>query len=222
VPTRRKTDKRMPIELITAIIGLLLTLLVFSYLIGDNVLFRIAIYIFIGVSSGYAASVIWYSVLLPRLSQLRVNDPVQLGIGLIPFALGFTLLAKFSPRTAWLGGIAMALVTGVGAATVLVGAVAGTLIPQSTAAMNAFSSLEGVVMLGGTILTLAYFQFSARRTADGSIKRNVIFEILAWGGRIFIAITFGVLFAGVYMASLTAMIERLSAMINFVKALMGF
>ena len=76
-------------------------------------------------------------------------------------------------------------------------------------------------MLTGTILTLAYFQFSAKRTSDGSIKRNPIFEMLAWLGRIFVAITFGVLFAGVYMAALTAMIERLSSMIIFVKSLLG-
>ena len=53
----------MPIEFLSAALGLILTLLVFSYLIGDNPLFRIAIYLFIGVSSGYAASVVWHSVL---------------------------------------------------------------------------------------------------------------------------------------------------------------
>ena len=71
-------------------------------------------------------------------------------------------------------------------------------------------------MLAGTVLTLIYFQFSAKRAGDGSVKRNVIIEVLAWGGRVFIAITFGVLFAGVYMAALTAMLERLSAMIRFI------
>jgi hypothetical protein len=71
------------------------------------------------------------------------------------------------------------------------------------------------------VLTLIYFQFSAKRTADGSIKRNMIIETLAWGGRVFIAITFGVLFAGVYMAALTAMLERLSSVINFVKPFLG-
>ena len=76
-------------------------------------------------------------------------------------------------------------------------------------------------MLLGTVLTLIYFQFSAKRAPDGSIKRNFIVEILAWGGRIFIAITFGVLFAGVYMAALTAMLERLSSIINFVKSFLG-
>ncbi len=47
----------MSIEIISALVGFLLTLMVFSYLIGDNPLFRIAVYLFIGVSSGYAATV---------------------------------------------------------------------------------------------------------------------------------------------------------------------
>lgn len=217
----------MSIEFISAAVGLILTLLVFSYLIGDNPLFRIALYLFIGVSAGYAAVVVWHSVLLPRLLQLTSGDPVQLLLGAIPFLLGMTVLAKLSPRLSGLGSFAMALLVGVGAATALSGAVVGTLIPQSRAAMEAFGSLtfgrflEGSVMLAGTVLTLAYFQFSASRAADGKVRRNVILEILAWGGRFFIAITFGVLFAGVYMAALTAMLERLSAILNFVKSLMG-
>lgn len=217
----------MPIELISGIVGFIFTLLIFSYLIGDNPLFRMAVHIFIGAASGYAAVVICYSVLLPKLRLLRMDDPAQLIMGIIPFLLGATLLAKLTPRISWLGSFAMALLVGVGAATALSGAVIGTLIPQSRSAMDAFVSptflqlIEGVVMLGGTALTLIYFQFSARRAPDGAVKRNVILEVLAWGGRVFIAITFGVLFAGVYMAALTAMLERLSSMVNFVKSSLG-
>jgi hypothetical protein len=218
----------MQLELISGAIGLVLTLLIFSYLIGDNPLFRSAIYIFIGVSSGYAAVAVWHYVLMPKLFRpLATADATQLVFLVIPLVLSVSLLAKLSPRISWLGSFAMALLVGVGAATALSGAVVGTLLPQSRAAMNAFASpnffdvLEGGVMLAGTVLTLIYFQFSAKRTADGSIKRNMIIETLAWGGRVFIAITFGVLFAGVYMAALTAMLERLSSVINFVKPFLG-
>jgi hypothetical protein len=44
---------------------------------------------------------------------------------------------------------------------------------------------------------------------------------IAWVGRIFIAMTFGVLFAGVYMSALTALIERLSFILNFIRGLAG-
>src|SRR5258706_1282015 len=218
----------MSIDLISGIIGFILTLLVFSYLIGDNPLFRSAIYMFIGVAAGYGAVVVWHDVLMQKLFQPLVSaDQNQLVFLVIPLLLSVSLLAKLSPRISWLGSFAMALLVGVGAATALSGAVIGTMIPQSRAAMDVFvrptfgQLIEAVVMLAGTVLTLIYFQFSAKRTSDGMVKRNIIVEVLAWGGRVFIAITFGVLFAGVYMAALTAMIERLSSMINFVKPFLG-
>lgn len=216
----------LSIEVISAFIGLILTLMVFSYLIGDNPLFRIAIYLFIGVASGYAAVAVWYYVLIPRLFD-RLGDLDSLALMVVPLILSISLLAKLSPRISWIGNFAMAVLVGVGAATAVGGALAGTLIPQAEASMETFNTrsfldlVEGTVVLSGTVLTLAYFQFGAKRAADGSVKRNAIVEILAWAGRIFIAVTFGVLFAGVYMAALTAMIERLSSIINFAKSLMG-
>jgi hypothetical protein len=217
----------MPIEFISAIIGLVLTLMVFSYLIKDNPLFRIAVYIFIGVASGYAATVVWHGVLLPKLSQsITTFNPLSI----VPFVFGISLLAKLSPRTSWIGSFAMAVLVGVGAAAAVGGALIGTLLPQAQAAIDgfdvlsagtvrevAFRLLGGVIMLVGTVFTLASFHFSAGRAADGTPKRNRIIEGVAWVGRIFIAITFGALFAGVYMSALTAMIERLSFIINFIR-----
>jgi hypothetical protein len=217
------------VEIISGAIGFLLTVMIFSYLIGDNALFRIAVYIFIGVSSGYAATVIVYYVLIPKFSLLQTNDFSQLLLTIIPLLFGATLLAKFSPRISWIGNLAMALLVGVGAAAAIGGALLGTIIPQFQASIDMFDGssitasrlFEGSVMLIGTVFTLASFHFSAGRAADGTPKRNSIIEGAAWVGRIFIAITFGVLFAGVYMASLTAMIERLSSIINFIRQLIG-
>lgn len=215
------------IEFISAIVGFVLTLMVFSYLIGDNPLFRIAVYLFIGVASGYAAAVIVNNVLLDRIQSLPLGDPALLVIGLIPFLLAITLLAKFFPRVAWLGNFAMAVLVGVGAATALAGALTGTLIPQAEAAVEAVEphSLTGLaggsVMLIGTAGTLAYFHFGAKRSADGTVKRNAMVELLAWAGRLFIAVTLGVLFAGVYTAALTALIERLNSLILFLKSILG-
>ncbi|MFN8405396.1 MAG: hypothetical protein U0V48_17870 [Anaerolineales bacterium] len=221
------------LDIFSGLIGLILTLLIFSYLINDNPLFRMAIYLFIGVASGYAAAVIWQYVLAPKvLILLQSADPNLWLLTFIPLLLGFSLLAKLFPKISWLGSFAMALLVGVGAATALGGAMLGTLIPQVGAAIKAvdlsapdggFTKLvEGSVMLAGTVFTLAFFQFSAGRAPDGTPKRNVVFESLAWIGRLFIAVTFGVLFAGVYMAALTAMIERLTSLINFIRQLFGF
>jgi hypothetical protein len=226
-------DKPMPdTELISAIIGLVLTLMVFSYLIGDNPLFRIAVYLFIGVASGYAATVVWHYAIIPKLSQaISALNP----LAVVPFVFGISLLAKLSPRTSWIGSFAMAILVGVGAAAVVGGALIGTLLPQARATIDGFDVLAaqsvgeaalrllgGVIMLVGTVVTLASFHFSAGRAADGTPKRNRIIEGVAWVGRLFIAITLGALFAGVYISALTAMIERLSFILNFIRQQIGF
>lgn len=227
----------MSLEFFSGLIGLFITLMIFSYLLNDNPLFRMTVYLFIGVASGYAAAVVWQYVLAPRiLIVLQSADPNLWLLTAIPLFFGVTLLAKLFPKLSWLGSFAMAILVGVGAATALGGALLGTLIPQAGAAINAldFRSAEGgtsgaiaklidgAVMLAGTVLTLGYFQFTASRAPDGTPKRNVVFEGIAWGGKFFIAITFGVIFAGVYMAALTAMIERLTTLVNFIRQLVGF
>ena len=226
----------MSIEVISGFIGLILTLLVLSYLIGDNPLFRFAIYLFIGVSSGYAAFAAWQFVLWPKLFSpflTQFGNINQLILLAVPLVLSLSLLAKLSPRTSWMGNFAMAVLVGVGAATAVGGALMGTLVPQAEAAMNEFDLgsstgseifvrlIQATIMFFGTILTLAAFHFTTGRAPDGSSKKNGFLNGLGQAGRVFISITLGVLFAGVYMASLTAMIERLSSLINFTRQLIG-
>ena len=64
-------------------------------------------------------------------------------------------------------------------------------------------------MLVGTITTLVYFHFGAKATAGGP-QRSKLVIWLGWIGQVFIAITLGVLFAGVIAAALTALIERMN------------
>jgi len=77
-------------------------------------------------------------------------------------------------------------------------------------------SLEGLVngllVLVGVVTSLAYFHFSGRSRTDGSGRRPGLVEFMAGIGSVFLAITLGVLFAGVYSAALTALIERLHFM----------
>lgn len=211
--------------MIPAIISFLLTVMVLSYLFGDNPLFRFATHVFVGVSAGYVAVVALYQVIWPHLIFPLWKAPlIEKGLLLIPLILSALMLMKISPRLGWLGGPAVAYLVGVGAAVAIGGAVLGTIFPQAAAAAqpfdlfdndNPFESLfNGLVMLVGTIGTLAYFHFGARRQADGSVKRNGVIEIIAWIGRLFVALTFGVLFAGVYTAALTALIERIHSLLT--------
>jgi hypothetical protein len=75
---------------------------------------------------------------------------------------------------------------------------------------------RGGTILIGTLTTLIYFQFGAVKSRGRSASRPEWLEWVGLVGQVFIAITFGALFAGVFSASLTALIERLYFLVNFV------
>ena len=208
-------------DLIWTLAGFLLTLMVFSYVLGDNFLFRLAMYIFVGVTAGYLATIVIYQVLWPRLIlpvMASMGNLPGLLILLIPVLLSVLLALKVFPPLSKFGNIPMGFLVGLGAAVTIGGAVQGTLLGQINGSLNMFEFqpgsgvfgqfILGVIVLIGTITTLVYFQFSSGKTRSETPKRAVWVELLAGIGQIFIAITLGALFAGVYTAAMTALVDR--------------
>lgn len=220
-------------DTIGILIGFVLTVMVLSYIIGDNVLFRLAVHIFIGVASGYAAvlilyNVLWFQVLVPVLQIFTAGKDFNLAsyvARVVPAViLGIWMLTKASPRLARWSTPVLAFLTGVGAATVIGGAVLGTIFPQVGASASVLSIqsappalnslvgwfINGLIVLVGVIVTLIYFQFGQRRQEEGEpVQRSVIMEYITTVGKGFIVITLGVIFAGVYIATLAALIDRI-------------
>jgi hypothetical protein len=198
-------------------VAFILTLCIFSYLFGDNFFFRLATYLFVGVSAGYVFVLVFFQVIIPRLIiPLQTYGFGELMLFVIPPLLGGTLLlTKISPRLSPLGTLPMAFLVGVGAAVAVGGAVFGTIAGQieGTASTIMVSVVEGFIVLVGTVCTLAYFQFGSAK-AGQSVRRNALVEGLAKAGQVFIGITLGALFAGVYAAALTAFMERLEFLVT--------
>jgi len=195
---------------------------VLSYLVGDNPLFRVAVFIFVGVSAGYVGAVALYQVILPKVIMPLVNDPRANLALLMPILLSLLLLAKIFPRISWLGSASMAFMVGVSAAVAIAGALIGTIVPQFIAAIAPFgledstgvgsiieNLAEGAIMLLGTVTTLAYFHFGVKTSASGTGSTNPVMRVLGLIGQFFIAVTFGVLFTGAYAAAVSALIARM-------------
>lgn len=225
---------QLPLDLISGVLSFLFTLLILSYLIGDNPLFRIAVYLFVGITAGYVASVIWWQVLTPRLFSptipaLLSGSMLERVIIIVPWFGAVFILMKISSRLSKIASITMAFLVGAGAAVIIAGALTGTIIPQVSATINFFDLNiaaarninvaeiigNGTIVLVGVVTTLSYFHFGARLQANGNPRRFIVIEFFAFIGKIFIGITLGVIFAGVYAAALTALIERISSLINF-------
>lgn len=220
-------------ELLLSVVSFLITVMILSYLLGDNPAFRIAVYLFIGVSAGYAGAVAWHQVIYPRLILPILSGSVlERGLAVIPLLGGVLLLMKISPRTARLGNLPLAFLVGVGAAAAVGGSVLGTIFPQIQAAIGSFSAfrwdtnrlkylIEGFFMLIGTITALAYSHFGAISTPDGPRQLRLV-RFLGRVGQVFVAITLGVIFAGVFTAAMSAWIERMNSILAFFKGLRGY
>jgi hypothetical protein len=221
-------------ELLAGLVSFLFTLMILSYVIGDNFLFRLAVYIFVGVSAGYAGLVVWQQVIVNKfLGPILYGDWFERSLLVIPLVFGLVfLIAVANAQARPLARPILAFTLGVGTATAIAGAVLGTLIPQTWAAITMFEfgsvsdsqllaekMAEAVVALAATVLTLAYFQFGI--PAKNAIKgtRGAVMKIIAGLGQGFLAITFGVLFAGVFSAALTAWVNRLQFIVDFIKSI---
>lgn len=173
------------LETLGTLLAAVLTVMVLSYILGDNALFRIATYLFVGVASGYAAAVAWQEVLQPRLIAPFLSlSTAQIGAGsfltgvVVPLGLTALLALRLVPGAGRLGGLPVAMMIGVGAAAVVGGAITGTIVPQSLAATESISpfaiapqtgetGIERMVnvllVLVGTVGTLSYFRFGVRK-----------------------------------------------------------
>ncbi len=186
-------------------VGAILTLLVFSYLLGDTPLFRLAQAIFVGVTIGYAATAAVYLVLLPMLFDQLLVNPVLI----IPLILGLLLLTKL--RASWpsVGNISIAFLFGVGGALALGGALGGTLLPQLAATIVPLDSLENIMLVLGTIGALLSFRFM--RPQQPRVATRAL-ELIGrgWGyvGRWFVLVAFGALFAGTAVSRVSILVNR--------------
>ncbi len=209
------------------IIGSVVTLLVFSYLIGDNLLYRWALALLVGAGTGYALAVTLHFIIFDWVNNIQASDSLALRLYyLVPLLLGALLLLKGIPRLSALGNVSMGFMLGVGAAVAISGALLGTLIPQMQATATGISLkdggaalLNGGLVLVGTLTSL--FVFSPRlRQADKELRPIALW--LQRTGRAFVVVSLAVAFSGALTSALTILIERLWELADFVQLLFQF
>jgi hypothetical protein len=208
-------------ELIGTWIAALLTLMVFSYLLGDNPLYRLAEHLFIGTAIGYAVLLAYYSVLRPKLFLPLLQSPAANWTLAVPLLLSLLLLGRLNLKWHRAGIIPLAFLLGVGAALAIGGALFGSLLPQTVATIQSINPAEGgwgvalsnLVLIVGTLSALFYFYF----TGDGGkgLGRIPAGFMKVWRGlgKWFIMVTFGAIFASTVMARLSLLIGRLQFLI---------
>lgn len=201
-------------------VAAILTLVIYSYLLGDTLLFRLAQHIFVGVAAGYAVVVAWHSVLAPRIGAF-----VQAPLENLPFLawviLGLLFLARAIPRLNWLSKFPVAYLFGVGAALAMGGALSGTIVPQlgalfTSARADAGPNIAGLevalyqaLLVFGTLGTLLYFYFTTEKGSPLPALWVRVARIWGGFGKWIILISFGAILASTVISRISLLLGRM-------------
>jgi len=233
-------------ENIGLIISITLTLMVFSYVVGDNPLFKIAEHMFVGASVAYVILVAWHLVLFPFFFQTVAEVEGSVWLKLPPALLCLLMVFKVRPSQSKsvnaLGSISLAFLIGVGAALAIQGALFGTLLPQTTALatidLNPSSPLyanapqgsiflhndfwSNIVVVIGAIGTLFYFTFTYRPQGLLGNVREWFVNFWAGVGRLIILITLGALFSNTISARVALLLSRVQFLADSIQIVFNF
>ncbi len=213
-------------------IAAFLTLSIFSFLYRDNIFYKFAEHLLIGVSNGYYVSIIFYNAMMPKIiepifynkSWIQDGDAFSmisfgnLMLIIIPTCLGLLMFSRFSPKHAWLIRFPLAFIMGASCGLSILPSfqasifeqVAGTFqssfIVRSASGIDIWNSLGSFLMIFGVIVTLVYFFFSMEH--KGLIGKTA--KIGIW----FIMAGFGASFGYTIMARVSLLIGRVQFLLH--------
>jgi len=202
----------------------LFTLFIFSFLVRDNPLYKVAEAIVVGVSAGYWMVIGFWDVLVPNLFGKLMPGIVQSwampGLDadtdwsyLAPLILGVMLLWRLAPSGTWIARWPLAFIVGTTAGLRLLAFLHGDFLAQiknsivplwvtdaATGGFDFWGSLRSLVLVVGVLSSLVYFFFSFEH--KGTVGK--IAKLGIW----FLMITFGAAFGYTVMGRIALLAIR--------------
>jgi hypothetical protein len=207
------------------------TLTIFSFLLGDNPLYRVAEAVLVGVSAGYWMVVGFWEVLVPNLTAkiwpAMVRGWAMPGLSgpdaarnlwyLIPFALGIMLLWRLSPKGAWIARWPLAFIIGTTAGLQLIAFLHGDFLAQirnsvlplvvmDHGGFSFWDSVKNLLIVAGVLCCLVYFFFSFEHT--GAVGKTA--RVGIW----YLMITFGASFGYTVMGRIALLAIRIEFLLD--------
>jgi len=201
--------KMNPFDLIGVWVGVFLTLMVLSFLYKENPFFRLTEYIFGGLAAGYAFAAGLRLFINQALNPIFIDGNLTF---IVPLALGALFYAQFTKKYSTLYRLPLSLSIGYGLGVTIWSIFAQFFVRQITATMlplingNALITLDNIVLVAGTALSLSYFIL--HREQKG-----------VWGGvtkvgKYFILATLGAVFGSTVLGRMAVIIQRVQFLLG--------
>jgi hypothetical protein len=196
-------------------IGAFLTIGIFSFIYGDNPLYKFCEALFVGVSAGHWFVTLFWTVFVAKLIrnvEIGLNTFTTQGFsaGLADYMhwsyifggiLGFIMLLRLFPKIGWISRWSLAFVVGTTSGYFFINYLVSNGLKQVEKSILSFNSIGNIVLIVGTFCGLIYFFFSKEhKGAFGGLARIGI-----W----FLMITFGASFGYTVMSRMSLLIGRM-------------
>jgi len=159
-------------------------LAIYSFLIKENPLYRIAEHLYVGLAAGYSLAV--------GYSNVRTMAVVPILEGklwlFLPCLLGVLMFMGLVPRYAWLRRYPVSFLVGVGTGIAMKGIISSRILAQIRATMVPLNSFNDIILIVGVGTTIAYFLLTVGH-------HSKILRDIGRVGRTFMMVSFGVVFA---------------------------
>ena len=201
----------MSLDTLGALIAPLLVVMILSYIVAENPLYRLAQHILIGVAIGYATVTVIFEVLVPAFVGLGQSGSALL-VFLPGLFLAFIYALRVLPAGRWLSNLVLAFVVATVAAVSLGGAVAGLVVPQIMSAAPKTDIASNIVLVVGTVLTLYSFRFTRRAPADAVVDGVEVAprpDVLQRIGRLWLMFALGAVLAAIFESRVAALVDLL-------------
>jgi len=176
------------------------TVAIVSFIYKENVVFRVAEHLMIGVAFGYGFVIVYFNVGHPRFVIPVFRDGNYILI--IPAVLGLMMVLRIVPKVAWVSNFPMAMYLGMAMGIALPRALQSGVFEQLNgnakvdfagymskgwlgwAGMDGYlAAVGGAVLIVGTLCGLTYFYFSMehRGFIGGTAKIGIWFLMIGFG-----------------------------------------
>jgi hypothetical protein len=206
------------LDLLTAGIGAALTIWLFSFAFKDNLLYKLAEHLFVGVSAGYSWSLALDSIMKTGIVPLQKGDATLI----IPMLIGLLFFTKYIHTYSWVARFGPAFVLGIGLGVAVstspesfvLRQIAASFLPlwiPTDPVMTVTNILMTLIVLGG----LTYFVFTLvpgirggkPSSAGSAVTRG--YKLLMMIGIYGMMVGFGASFAATIVTRVAFLIGRL-------------
>lgn len=181
----------------------LMTLAVYTILVGDNPIYKFAEHLLLGLTIGYSLVITIKTVLVPQaIAPLGEGNAAAI----IPVVLGSAIFLRVHPKLAGWSQVPLALLIGAGAGAAIPAMMQARVLKQVSATISGSRSVDGLIILLGVAVTVMYFVFT--RPHSGTWGKAAV------AGRYFMMIFFGATFAYTVMSRMALLIGRLEFLLG--------